>query len=409
MSGPMQPAVNQLLRLPGGQTNKPGGADRVPMSNEPIQRSDASARILAARQAGVRPEQLAQPPGYQGKGNRLPLPQAPQPQTPPTRSVAPAPQEPAERVPLPQARPAGAPPREVQDPRAQALREAFIKSRGLTPQGTEPPDPREAQLAAAKERLAQAMIAQRSGGGQPAAPAVRGVVTPPAPSPAPSPAQAPPPAQQQGFRPATPSREYIVRAPELEEKGKAKPQKSTKSASNPAIGSTPNYYAILGVQPGDNQAAARKLEKLREKARSEPESLSREEYELVASTSKNPIYNMSREEQAVRDFFEKAGVKGKDQDEKVGTPKGPKSTDRVSQTGPAQGGSYAQKVPAEGTMADRFASVDPAALQAYAAINDAGRFIPPPMPTQESVNATKKFNPQEDQADISKVVEEEND
>ena len=72
MSGPFIPPANaqtangqrRPMMLPPGQTYKPWGADRVPQGTGIPQRSDGSNRVRAANQAGVRPEQLTQPPGY---------------------------------------------------------------------------------------------------------------------------------------------------------------------------------------------------------------------------------------------------------------------------------------------------------------------------------------------------------
>ena len=427
MSGPMQPAQN-IMRMPIGQTKKPMGDSRVPMSNEPIQRSDMSRRIIAARQAGVDPSKLGQRPGYTPKGpdpmrpgKGDPLVSNTPPAQPPAAQPAPAAvdQPMAGPVPMPRPRPSNL----GEDPRATALREAYVRSRSLqqpgqpgtvpqrfqdafAPGAFTPSAPRvDPAMADAKERLAQAMM-QRFGGGQPTAPATRGGVTPPPPSPAPSPAQAPPPAS---YRPITgPDSEYVVRAPELEGKEgkKLKPAKSTKKSSE-SYGSNPRYYDILGVTRGDNNAAARAMEKLREKMRTSPEELSREQYELVASSFKNPQYNMSREEQAIQDFFKKAHGDEPVPEEKT-RPKGAKDEGRVSNTGPAgKGQSYATYVPPAGTMADRFAGVDPAQMQAYAAISQAGAPVAPRLPTQESVNERRKY--EEDTPPLKTESEDDNE
>ena len=414
MSGPMQPAINQLLRLPQGQTRKPLGDDRVPQSNEPLQRSDAAKRIIEARRMGVDPSKLTQPPGYRPKGDRMPAPQLPQqqapnpptgtqpPQAPVTRSAEAPTQAPMQNVPMPRPRP------QMPDDgnfatrfneevgglnnASAAMRQVIgDKMRGGMPVSA--PDP----MADAKARLAQAMAAQRSGGGQSAAPAAQGGVTPPPSQPAVSPPQAPPPA----FRPITgPDSEYIVRAPELEgKKGKKddKPAKSTKKSSE-VYGNAPTYYDILGVQRGDNRAAAQAMAKLQQRAQEDPGSLTREEYNLYASSFKNPSYNLSREEDAIKKFFGDTPVPQ--------SKKGAKDEGRVSQTGPADGGSYAAKVQPQGSVADRFVMVvDPAQSQAYAAIDTAGAPPKPRLPTQESVNEQKKFNPQADVADIAAVEE----
>lgn len=426
MSGPMTPGQN-IMRMPIGQTRKPMGDSRVPMSNEPVQRSEMSKRIIAARQAGVDPAKLTQRPGYTpkgadpmrpGKGDPLAVPSAPvsRPQAPQAAPAA-VDQPMAGPVPMPRPRPANL----GEDPRATALREAYMKSRGVQLQPDQPGTvpqrfkdafapgafkPSTAQrfqdafapgafaptvdpaMANAKERLAQALIAQRSGGGQPAAPAVHGGVTPPPPSSASSPAQTPPPAQ--GYKPITgPTSEYVIRAPELEGKeGKklkpAKPVEKEKTAN-------PRYYDILGVTRGDNVAAARALQKLQAKLTSDPQSLSREEYELVASSFKNDKYNLPRTEEAIQDFFKKAYGDEPVPEDKA-KPKGAKDEGRVSQTGSAgKGQSYATYVPPAGTMADRFAAMDPAQVQAYAAISQAGAPVPPRLPTQESVNDRRKY------------------
>lgn len=114
MSGPMQPAVNNIMRMPLGQTKKPMGDSRPPgvlppgQSNEPLQRSEAARRIIAARRLGIDPSQLEQAPGYRpGKGNRAPVPQAPQRAAPPPQpQPAPAEAAPVQSpVPLPRPRP----------------------------------------------------------------------------------------------------------------------------------------------------------------------------------------------------------------------------------------------------------------------------------------------------------------
>jgi len=186
---------------------------------------------------------------------------------------------------------------------------------------------------------------------------------------------------------------------------KTKPQKSTRTTSE-AYGANPRYYHILGVEVGDNVAAARAKSKLEAKMKEDPQSLTREEYELLASSSKVPAFNKSRKEEDIQKFFKDAYGPDEAVPEEKRRGKGAKDDSRVSNTGPAPGGSYATRVPPEGSFDSRFAMPDPAVAQAYAAISGAGRFVPPPLPTQESVNAQKKFNPQEDVAPLPGTEEE---
>lgn len=294
MSGPFAPPGMGGLRTPPGQVAR----------QAPAPPSDAARRIQAARRMNVQPDQVQQQPGY-----RAPAPARP-PASPPQAQQEGA-STPPMGTPMPRPRPAGAP-NASSDFIRQALEMEARKQQALdeqrrTPVRAGPPvgSPEEFM------RLAQAMAnGQRSGGGTVAAPSTPAAVTPPAAAPAVSPPQAPPPVivvNPPGPPQGMPLRGDTKRwAQEKEAAGKdVKYPKSTikGSGKSQAAGANMNYYAILGVEPGDNVGAARAFEKLRAREKSDPASITMEEDKLLASSGKIPAYNRSMEPKAVQDRF----------------------------------------------------------------------------------------------------------
>jgi hypothetical protein len=90
------------------------------------------------------------------------------------------------------------------------------------------------------------------------------------------------------------------------ESKKFKYPKSTQKQSQ-AYGSSQNYYAILGVDPGDNVAANTALQKLREKEKKSPEKITMEEDKILAASYKIPAYNKSIEPKAIQQRFDERG------------------------------------------------------------------------------------------------------
>jgi hypothetical protein len=346
MSGPFAPAQNRQPRiLPMGQTNKPGGAERVPQGQGAPSVNPGVARTQAAQRMGIPPAKVGMQPGYT---------------PPPTRSITPQMSPPqdmppvmAGSVPMPRPRPQmfedrfnqeTGDVRTAQMPMAQAIinrmkkggpeasipygRPGTMEAPTSFPKAGQPYDPttgnatgappdRAALLEQAKKTLASQMAAQQmaQAGQGPrdvpkGAPSEQTVTSPPragtpsgvAAQPAAAPNGTPPGSR---FVPSQASGVYYEKDPEAEVDKKGKPKDKKLKVNKEGKGHNAYYYEVLGVDPSEGKAAAdQALRKLIARAKSNPETITRDEDRILASAGKDPTFNKSMEEDAVRQRFE---------------------------------------------------------------------------------------------------------
>lgn len=352
MSGPIAPPQNRDMTTrrmqPRGQTNKPLGADRVPMSNERMRPSDNAMRSKASVKLGVPLSQLTQKPG---------LPVAPIPKAP-VQGPAVSQLPPTGQVPLPRPRPLVPPTGQVPLPRPRPLGanagDPFVQQANKMAQ-LQPAVPLAPTSAPGGDHTAELMALLKQGQADPVITAENAQNAPPPVAPKPYPwsasAQASPvpPVMAPGAttpqdlakvvaavsqakdaqRPTTDTTPAPTNAPKLAPgisggppqpnvvikpaqetfagyEKRVEPDKKNKVKETKPLkkGDSLYYDATLGLDSSDKTMAARALTALRKRAQEDPASITPQEDKLLASTMVDSGgANLSMEPNAVKARF----------------------------------------------------------------------------------------------------------